>query len=88
MTTLEMLFAQYGQRMTIPVDEVRKSHFPELSWDKFRRELYSGAIELPVIVYRNSQKAGLFVDIRDLADWSDKQRTKAERDLKRLKVAA
>lgn len=88
MTTLEVLFEQYGQRMTIPVDEARLANFPELSWNKFRRELFAGAIDLPVIIYRNSQKTGLFVDVRDPAAWSDMQRTKAERDLKRLKVAA
>lgn len=88
MTTEEMLFESFGRRLVVPVDDVRNCLFPELSFDTFRRELFSGKIDLPCITYRGSQKAGLFVDVRDLATWHDRRRDVASRDLDRIKIAA
>lgn len=87
MTTEEMFLHQFG-RPFVPVDAVREICYPELGWERFRRDLFSGKLDLPVITFRDSQKAGMFVDIRDLAAWYDNRRARAERDLKRLKIAA
>ncbi|MEN9062188.1 pyocin activator PrtN family protein [Ponticoccus litoralis] len=83
--TAAALYQEFG-RLVVPVDDVRTSYFSEYGWDTFRRKLFSGALKLPCLQLTEGQKAKLYVDVRDLADYLDARRDAARRDLRRKSV--
>ncbi|KFC64021.1 Pyocin activator protein PrtN [Bosea sp. LC85] len=84
MNTLFLLMAQYNGQAVIPVDQVCKDYFSHLSFDKFLRKVGAGEIEIPVTRMEASQKSAKGVHLQDLAEYLDKRRAAALRELKAL----
>ncbi len=84
MNTVFLLMAQYGARAVIPVEDVCRDYFPHLTLPKFLRKVGSGAISLPLVRAEESQKSAKGVHIQHLADYIDKRRAAAEREMKSL----
>ncbi|CAM3113054.1 Pyocin activator protein PrtN [Pseudomonas floridensis] len=84
MNTLFLLMAQYNGMAVIPLDKVCKDYM-NLSVEKFKRKQISG--EIDILVTRlgpQSQKAGLGIHLKDLANYIDRQRLIAEREHNQL----
>lgn len=84
MNTLFLLMAQYNGQAVIPVDQVCKDYFSHLSFDKFLRKVGAGEIEIPVTRMEASQKSAKGVHLQDLAEYLDKRRAVAVREMKAL----
>ena len=84
MNTLFLLMAQYDGQAVVPVDRVCKDYFSHLSFDKFLRKVGAGEIEIPVTRMEASQKSARGVHLQDLADYLDKRRAAAVREMKAL----
>lgn len=84
MNTLFLLMAQYDGQAVIPVDRVCKDYFSHLSFDKFLRKVGAGEIAIPVTRMEASQKSARGVHLQDLADYLDKRRAAAVREMKAL----
>lgn len=84
MNTLFLLMAQYDRRAVIPVDRVCKDYFSHLSFEKFLRKVGAGEIGIPVIRMEASQKSAKGVHLQDLADYLDKRRAAATREMHAL----
>ncbi|WP_286798481.1 pyocin activator PrtN family protein [Pseudomonas sp. UBA4034] len=77
MNTLFLLMAQYNGRAVIPLTEVCADYM-NLTVEKFKHKQITGEIDIPVVrLGAQSQKAGLGIHLKDLADYIDRQRTKA-----------
>lgn len=84
MNTLFLLMAQYDGRAVIPLDRVCADYM-NLTVEKFKRKRLDGEIDVPVVrLGADSQKAGLGIHIRDLADYIDRQREKALKEQNQL----
>lgn len=84
MNTLFLLMAQYDGQAVIPLDRVCADYM-NLSVEKFKRKRLMGEIDIPVVrLGAESQKAGLGIHLRDLADYIDKQRDRAMREQQQL----
>ncbi|MFJ7106716.1 pyocin activator PrtN family protein [Pseudomonas sp. NPDC098740] len=84
MNTLFLLMAQYDGQAVIPLDRVCADYM-NLTVEKFKRKRLDGEIDVPVVrLGADSQKAGLGIHIRDLADYIDKQREKALKEQNQL----
>jgi hypothetical protein len=76
--------AQYDGQAVIPLDRVCADYM-NLSVEKFKRKRLMGEIDIPVVrLGAESQKAGLGIHLRDLADYIDKQRDRAMREQQQL----
>lgn len=84
MTTLFLLMAQYEGRAVIPLEMVRADYFPHLTTANFTRKLASAEIALPVIRIEASQKSARGIHLRDLAEFVDRRRDAARRELAQL----
>jgi hypothetical protein len=84
MNTAFLLMAQYGARAVIPAEEVCRDYFPHLTLPKFLRKVGAGEIALPLVRAEDSQKSAKGVHIQHLADYIDKRRAAAEREMKAL----
>ncbi|MBD1412908.1 pyocin activator PrtN family protein [Burkholderia contaminans] len=84
MNTAFLLMAQYNARAVIPVDEVCRDYFPHLSTDKLIRKASAGEIRIPLIRMEGSQKCAKGVHLQDLADYLDKRREAARKELEQL----
>jgi hypothetical protein len=84
MNTLFLLMAQYDGQAVIPVDRVCKDYFSHLSFDKFLRKVGAGEIEIPVTRMEASQKSARGVHLQDLADYLDKRRAAAVKEMQAL----
>ncbi|MGY6246247.1 pyocin activator PrtN family protein [Bosea thiooxidans] len=84
MNTLFLLMAQYNGQAVIPVDRVCADYFSHLSFDKFLRKVGAGEIEIPVTRMEASQKSAKGVHLQDLAEYLDKRRAAAVREMKAL----
>jgi hypothetical protein len=82
--TIFFLFAQYGGRSIIPLDEVCRDYFSHLTVQQFLRKVGSGEIRIPVTRMEESQKCHKGVYINDLADYIDAQRKLAVDDFEKL----
>lgn len=80
-STSFLLMAQYGGRAIVPLDEVCRDYFAHLTPDKLVRKVAAGDIRLPVVRMEASQKAAKGVHLSDLADYLDKRRDDARREL-------
>ncbi|KOX66741.1 Pyocin activator protein PrtN [Pseudomonas psychrophila] len=84
MNTQFLLMAQYDGQAVIPLSRVCADYM-HLTVEKFKMKCMSGEIDIPIIrLGANSQKAALGVHLNDLADYIDKQRDKATKELKQL----
>ena len=80
LNTAFLLMAQYNGKAIIPLDEVRRDFFSQLTLPKFLRKLSSGDIALPLMRIETSQKCAKGVHLQDLADYLDKRRQVAQRE--------
>ncbi|MGX0889240.1 hypothetical protein AB7M22_001248 [Pseudomonas sp. ADAK2 TE3594] len=84
MNTLFLLMAQYDGRAVIPLDRVC-SDYMNLTVEKFKHKQLTGEIDIPIVrLGPNSQKAGLGIHLKDLANYIDCQREKALSDQRKL----
>jgi len=84
MNTLFLLMAQYEGQAVIPLDKVCADYM-NLTVEKFKRKRLEGEIDIPVIrLGPESQKAGLGIHLKDLADYIDRQRDKASKEQNQL----
>jgi hypothetical protein len=84
MNTLFLLMAQYSGQAVIPLSQVCTDYMG-LTVEKFKSKCLSGEIEIPITrLGANSQKATLGIHIQDLAEYIDRQRTKATEEQKKL----
>ncbi len=84
MNTLFLLMAQYNGRVVVPIEQVRADFFPHLSIEKLLRKIGSGEIALPLLRIENSQKSAKGVHLQDLAEYLDKRRAAAVKELQAL----
>ena len=71
--TTFLLLPQYGDKVVIPLEDVRRNFFSHLTLQKLLRKLSSGDIALPVMRMEHSQKCVKGVHLQDLADYLDKR---------------
>ncbi len=84
MNTLFLLMAQYEGQAVIPISRVCADYM-NLTVEKFKQKQLSGEIDIPVIrLGAQSQKAGLGIHLKDLADYIDRQRSRATEENDRL----
>ncbi|MDX0028685.1 pyocin activator protein PrtN [Sinorhizobium medicae] len=83
-STSFLLFAQYGGKAVIPVEDVCRDYFNHLTPNKFLRKVGSGEIALPVVRAETSQKCQKGVYLQDLADYLDQRRETALREFRQL----
>jgi hypothetical protein len=83
LNTAFLLMAQYNGKAIIPLDEVRRDFFSHLTLPKFLRKLSLGDIALPLMRIETSQKCAKGVHLQDLADYIDRRRQVAQRELPR-----
>lgn len=84
MKTLMLLMTQYDARAVIPVEIVCRDYFQHLTPDKFVRKCSSGEIRLPLVRMEGSQKAAKGVHLQDLADYLDRRREAARKEMEQL----
>lgn len=84
MNTFFLLMAQYDGQAVIPLQRVC-SDYMHLTVEKFKRKRLDGEIDIPVVrLGANSQKAALGIHLKDLAEYIDRQREKAEKEQNQL----
>ncbi|WP_347929468.1 pyocin activator PrtN family protein [Pseudomonas helvetica] len=84
MNTLFLLMAQYEGRAVIPLDRVCADYM-NLTVQRFKEKQLAGEIDIPIVrLGARSQKAGLGIHLKDLADYIDRQREKATREQAQL----
>jgi len=84
MNTLFLLMAQYQGQAVVPISQVCTDYMG-LTVEKFKLKCLSGEIDLPIVrLGAESQKAALGVHLADLANYIDRQRTKAKSDHEKL----
>jgi len=83
-STSFLLFAQYGGKAIIPVEDVCRDYFNHLTPDNFLRKVGTGEIALPVVRAETSQKCQKGVYLQDLADYLDRRREAALREFRQL----
>lgn len=77
MNTLFLLMAQYDGLAVIPLTRVCTDYM-NLTVEKFKYKQMTGEIDIPVVrLGARSQKAGLGIHLKDLADYIDRQRQAA-----------
>lgn len=76
--------AQYEGRAIIPADLVARDYFPHLDRDKFIRKVNEGEIAIPLVRIEESQKAAKGVHLQDLANYIDKRRAAAQKEMQQL----
>jgi hypothetical protein len=79
-----LLMTQYDARAVIPVEIVCRDYFQHLTPDKFVRKCSSGEICLPLVRMEGSQKAAKGVHLQDLADYLDRRREAARKEMEQL----
>ncbi|WP_168319259.1 pyocin activator PrtN family protein [Rhizobium leguminosarum] len=83
-STTFLLFAQYGGKAVIPVEDVCRDYFSHLTPDKFLRKVGNGEIKIPVVRAEGSQKCQKGVYLQDLADYLDERREVALKEFRQL----
>ncbi len=83
-STIFLLFAQYGGKAIVPVEDVCRDYFNHLTPDKFLRKVGAGEIPIPVVRAETSQKCQKGVHLQDLADYIDSRRTAAIKEFSQL----
>jgi hypothetical protein len=84
MNTLFLLMAQYNGQAVVPLERVCADYM-NLSVEKFKRKRLMGEIDIPVLrLGAETQKAGLGIYLKDLADYIDTQRARAIKEQQQL----
>ncbi|WP_408468136.1 pyocin activator PrtN family protein [Paraburkholderia graminis] len=68
-----LLMAQFGPRVTIPVEDVRREYFSHFDLDTFLRRIQRGTIRLPVTRADKHRRTSRFISMVDLALYLDRQ---------------
>jgi len=76
--------AQYNGKAIIPLADVCRDYFSHLTPESLLRKVMAGQIPLPVVHIERSQKSAKGVHLQDLADYLDKRRYEALRELRAL----
>lgn len=84
MNTAFLLMARYDGLAIIPAEKVCADYFPHLKPDQFIRKIGSGEIKLPLVRAEASQKAAKGVHLQDLADYLDRRREAARKELEQM----
>lgn len=84
LSTAELLLAQYGPRVLVPLEDVCRDYFGHLTPDNFLRKVGSGEIFIPVVRVEKSQKCQKGIHMQDLADYIDRRREAALNELRQL----
>lgn len=83
-STSFLLFAQYGGKAVIPVEDVCRDYFNHLTPDKFLRKVGAGEIAIPVVRAETSQKCQKGIYLQDLANYLDTRREAALKEFRQL----
>lgn len=83
-STAFLLFAQYGGKAIIPVEDVCRDYFRHLTPEKFLRKAGGGEIPIPIIRSETSQKCQKGIALQDLAEYLDQRRAVALREFRSL----
>ncbi|WDU60973.1 pyocin activator PrtN family protein [Pseudomonas poae] len=84
MNTLFLLMAQYNGQAVIPLETVCRDYL-NLSYEQAKRKQLAGELDLPIIrLGGRSQKSALGIHLSDLANYIDKQRDAAVKELDQL----
>lgn len=84
-STTFLLLAQYGGRAAISLEEVCRDFFQHLAPEQLMQKVGAGDVRLVVTRIEPSQKAPKVVFLTDLADYLDRQREAAVRELEALR---
>jgi hypothetical protein len=84
MRTAFLLLAQYNGLAVIPAEQVCADYFPHLKPDQFIRKIGAGEIKLPLVRAETSQKSAKGIHLQDLADYLDKRRDAARKELEQM----
>lgn len=84
-STSFLLFAQYGGKAVIPIEDVCRDYFSHLTPEKFLiRKVAAGEIAIPVLRAETSQKSHKGIHLQDLAEYLDRRREAALKELRQL----
>lgn len=84
MNTLFLLMAQYNGHAVIPLETVCRDYL-NLSYEQAKRKQLAGELDLPIVqLGGRSQKSALGIHLSDLANYIDKQRDAAVKELDQL----
>lgn len=84
MNTAFLLLAQYDGLAIIPAEKVCADYFPHLKPDQFLRKIGAGEIKLPLVRAETSQKSAKGVHLQDLAEYLDRRREAARKELEQM----
>jgi pyocin activator protein PrtN len=76
--------AQYNARAIIPLEEVCRDYFSHLTPEKLLRKISTGEIEIPIVKIESSQKSAKGIHLNDLAEYLDKRRAEAMKELHKV----
>jgi Pyocin activator protein PrtN len=82
--TAFLLMAQYNARAIIPLEEVCRDYFSHLTPEKLLRKISTGEIEIPIVKIESSQKSAKGIHLNDLAEYLDKRRAEAMKELHKV----
>lgn len=88
MNTAIILMAQFGPRVAIPLEDVRREYFSHLAMEKLLSKITSGEIPLPVTRVDKSQRSAKSISMMDLAVYLDTQMEAGRKEYEQLKAAA
>lgn len=83
-STSFLLFAQYGGKAVIPIEDVCRDYFHHLTPAKFLRKVATGEIAIPVVRSEASQKCQKGIHLQDLASYIDQRRDAALKEFRQL----
>ena len=84
LNTAFLLMAQYNARAIIPLEEVCRDYFSHLTPEKLLRKVSAGEIQIPIIKIESSQKSVKGIHLNDLAEYLDRRRAEAMKELHKL----
>ncbi|WP_082805378.1 pyocin activator PrtN family protein [Pseudomonas sp. BMS12] len=84
MKTAFILLAQYSGAAIIPLSQVCSDYFTHLTPEKLQRKVHAGEIDLPIVRIEQSQKSAKGVHLQDLADYIDRRRSEALKELQKF----
>lgn len=76
--------AQFGARVAVPVEEVRREYFAHFDLDTFLRRIERGTIRLPVTRADKSNRTSRLISMVDLALYLDKQMETGRSDYQQI----
>lgn len=85
MNTLFILLAKHEAPM-ISADTCCKDYFAPLTLPVFLRKVSAGDIDLPLVRMEESQKGAKMVHLSDLAQYIDRRRDAAAKELRQMRA--